>query len=259
MATSRLVVVTGASGGIGLELARLAARDGHDLLLVARRTEVLDRVAGELKAAHGVVVETVAADLATDAGTDAVVAKVGGGPVDVLINNAGVGGSGAFATQRAVADDLAMVSLNITALVRLTGGMLPGMVARRSGGVLNVASTAGFLPGPGQSVYYATKAFVRNFSLGLTEEVRGSGVRVTALSPGPVDTGFAEAAGLTGSLLTRFPAMQVSAADVAAAGWSGLASGRAEVVPGLMIRAGMASLRVTPPRLARMLAGRVNR
>jgi short-subunit dehydrogenase len=249
-----LALVTGASGGIGLELARLAARDGHDLLLVARSGDRLAAVARELSGAHGVRVRPVEADLADPGGVPSVLEALGDAPVDVLVNNAGVGGVGRFAVERDLADDLAMIQLDVTAVVHLTGRLLPGMVARGRGGILNVASTAGFSAGPLQAVYYASKAFVRTFSEGLTEELRGSGVRVTALCPGPVDTGFASRAGLRDSWLMRLPLIKVPAGEVAAAGWRGLGEGRSVVVPGLAMRAAMQGLRITPRRLAARIA-----
>ena len=251
-----LALVTGASGGIGLELARLAAADRYDLILVARSADKLAAAADELSSTHGISAEQVVADLAQPSAVNTVMTALGQREIDVLVNNAGVGGQGRFAVERELAADLAMIQLNITSLVELTGRVLPGMVARRRGGVLNVASTAGFMPGPLQAVYYASKAFVRSFSEALTEECRGSGVRVTALCPGPVDTGFAAAAGLEGTPLMKASPAKVSAAAVAAAGWNGLAAGKAEVVPGLLVRIGMQGLRVTPRRLAARLAER---
>jgi short-subunit dehydrogenase len=252
-----LAVVTGASGGIGLELARLAAAADHDLVLVARSGPKLEALAAELAGAHAVTARAVVADLAAPDAARGIVEALDGAPVDVLVNNAGVGGHGRFAVERTLAEDLAMIQLDITSLVQLTGLLLPGMVARRQGGILNVASTAGFLPGPRQAVYYASKAFVKSFSEALTEECRGDQIRVTALCPGPVDPGFAETAGLQTSLLMRAPG-KVSAADVARAGWDGLAAGRAVVVPGLLTRAAMQSLRVAPRRLAAGIAGKLN-
>lgn len=248
--TRPLTVVTGASSGIGYELARLAARDGHDLLLVARRGDRLAAIAQELSDQHGVDVRTAPADLSRPDGVDDVRRALDGAPVAILVNNAGVGGRGRFAVERDVSDDLAMIQLNITSLVHLTGVLLPAMVERDSGGILNVASTAGFVPGPLQAVYYATKAFVRSFSEALTEECRGTGVRVTALCPGPVDTEFAAAAGLEGTSLMRAPLIKVPADKVAAAGWNGLRHGRAVVVPGLPLKIAMQGLRVTPRRIA---------
>jgi short-subunit dehydrogenase len=249
-ATRPLALVTGASSGIGYELARLAARDGYDVVLVARRTDRLAAVADELAGRHGIDARTITADLAVPDGIDEIQRALGDAPVDVLVNNAGVGGRGRFAVERDLADDLAMVQLNVASLVHLTGLLLPGMVSRGSGGILNVASTAGYVPGPLQAVYYATKAFVKSFSEGLTGECRGTGVRVTALCPGPVDTEFAAAAGLDGTSLMRTPLIKVPAAKVAAAGWKGLRRGRAVVVPGLPMRVAMQSLRVTPRRMA---------
>lgn len=249
-------VVTGASSGIGLELARLAAADGHDLTVVARRGEKLTELADELTARYGVDVRTVVADLADPAGVDAVLGELDDSRVDVLVNNAGVGGQGTFAIERALADDVAMVELNVVAVVRLTGALLPAMVARGSGGILTVASAAGFMPGPLQAVYYASKAFVRSFSEALTEECRRTGVRVTALCPGPVDTEFAAAAGLEGTALMSVGAIRLSAAQVAEAGWQGLRRGRAVVVPGLPMRVAMQGLRITPRRVAARLAER---
>jgi short-subunit dehydrogenase len=196
----------------------------------------------------------VQADLAGPAGVPTVLDALGDAPVDVLVNNAGVGGVGRFAIERELDDDLAMIQLDVTALVHLTGRLLPGMVARRRGGILNVASTAGFSPGPLQAVYYASKAFVRTFSEALTEELRSTGVRVTALCPGPVDTGFAARAGLRDSWLMRLPMIKVPARQVAATGWSGLAAGRAVVVPGLPMQVAMQGLRITPRRLAARIA-----
>lgn len=189
-------IVTGASSGIGLELARIAARDGHDVVLVARSSDRLRAVAEELHREHGVDARPVVADLAEPAGVPTVLDALAGADVDVLVNNAGVGGLGRFATERNLEDDLRMVRLDVESVVHLTGALLPAMVARGRGGILNVSSTAAYAPGPLQAVYYASKAFVKSFSEALTEECRGTGVRVTALCPGPVDTGFAQAAGM---------------------------------------------------------------
>jgi uncharacterized protein len=255
--TSRPVtLVTGASSGIGREIALCAAADGHDLVVAARSAARLAGLATLVESRHGATVTAVPVDLAEPGGVRDLVAALGGRVPDVLVNNAGVGGKGKFAVERDLAADLAMVALNVVAVTELTGLLLPGMVARGSGGILNVASTAGFLPGPNQAIYYASKAFVKSFSEAIAEESRPAGVRVTALCPGPVDTGFAEAAGLEETLLMRFSVMKVPAADVARAGWEGLKAGRAVVVPGLLIRAGMQGLRVMPRRLAAQFAAR---
>ncbi|HSP39670.1 MAG TPA: SDR family oxidoreductase [Frankiaceae bacterium] len=254
--TRPVALVTGASGGIGLELAKLAAADGHDLVLVARSADKLAGLGEELIAEHGIAVRQIVADLAAPGGVAGVLEELGGTRIDVLVNNAGVGGQGRFGVERDLADDLAMIQLNITSLVELTGHLLPPMIERGSGAVLNLASTAGFTPGPLMAVYYASKAFVRSFSEALTEECRGTGVRVTALCPGPVDTSFAAASGLQGTLLMRSSPAKVSAADVAAEGWAGLQKGRAVVIPGLFVKFAVHGLRFTPRRVAARLAER---
>jgi uncharacterized protein len=255
-ATRPVALVTGASGGIGLELAKLAAKDGHDLVLVARSADKLAGLAEELTAEYGITVQQIVADLAAPGGVAGVLHKLGETKVDVLVNNAGVGGQGRFAVERDLADDLAMVQLNIASLVELTGHLLPPMIERRTGAVLNLASTAGFTPGPLQAVYFASKAFVRSFSEALTEECRDTGVRVTALCPGPVDTGFAAASGLQGTLLMRNSPAMVPAADVAAEGWAGVKKGRAVVIPGLFVKLAMHGLRFTPRRVAARISER---
>lgn len=240
-----LAVVTGASSGIGRELARVAARNGYDLIVVARRADRLAALASEL-AAFGGTTEQVVVDLAQSGGAQAVVEAVADRPVEVLVNDAGVGGRGLFATERQLATDLAMIQLNVTTLVELTGLLLSGMLERRRGGILNVASIAGYLPGPHQAVYNASKAFVKSFSQALSEETRNAGVRVTALCPGPVATEFETVAGYIPTT-SRNPTMRVaSASAVAAAGWQGLAAGKPVVVPDLLTRIGLQTLRVLP-------------
>ncbi len=239
-------VITGASSGIGRELALLAVRDGYDVVLVARRADRLQSLAQECRA-RGASASAVPADLMTSAGMDKVLGTLAGLKVDVLVNDAGIGGRGRFATERDITADLAMVRLNVEAVVALTGAVLPGMVQRRHGAILNVASIAGYLPGPGQAVYNASKAFVRAFSLALAEESRGTGVSITTLSPGPVDTEFAARAGRGQSHPRRRPLMPVmTAADVAEAGWEGLRAGRSTVVPGMTTRIGLQTLRFIP-------------
>ncbi|HLN05635.1 MAG TPA: SDR family oxidoreductase [Acidimicrobiales bacterium] len=251
-----LAVITGASSGIGLEFARLAARDGNDLVLVARSGPKLEEVAAELERRHGIVARAVVADLAVPGSASSLFESLGGAPVDVLVNNAGHGGLGRFALERELADDLAMIQLDVTSLVELAGLVLPGMTQRGRGGILNVASMAAFVPGPLEAVYFASKAFVKSFSEALTEECRGTGVRVTALCPGPVNTGFAGASGLVGTHRFRPNPIMVSAADVARAGWAGLRAGKAVVVPGAVGKIAVQALRLTPRRLAAQFAKR---
>ena len=225
-------LVTGGTSGIGYELAGLLARDGHPLVLVARGQADLDRVAGELRQRHGVAVETVAADLSRREAVEAVAAEVErrGIVVEMLVNNAGFASYGPFA-ESDLDHELAMIRVNIEALTHLTRRFLPGMLARRRGRILNVASTAAFQPGPLMAVYYATKAYVLSFSEALAEELRGSGVTVTALCPGPTATGFQERAALEESRLIRNRSL-LDAHTVATVGYAGMLAGKRLVIPG---------------------------
>jgi hypothetical protein len=252
-----VAVVTGASSGIGRELARQAGRDGFEVVLVARRQDRLQALAAELRTAAAEA-RPLVADLTDPAQVAQVAAAVAEAPVEVLVNAAGVGGRGVFAVERDLAADLAMIRLDVAALVQLTGLVLPGMLARDRGGILNVASIAGYLPGPRQAVYNASKAFVKSFSQALAEETRGTGVHVTTLCPGPVDTEFAAVAGApaaAGGLLMPVR----TAAEVAAAGWAGLVAGRPVVVPDLPTRLGLQALRFLPWRLVARSAEKTRR
>ncbi|WP_373761775.1 SDR family NAD(P)-dependent oxidoreductase [Neisseria dentiae] len=190
-------LITGASNGIGLELAKIHAKQGGDLVLVARSADKLAQLAEELRSQYGVSVTVIAQDLAASQAAHAVFAETErlGIQVDILMNNAGFGGHGRF-FERELAKEQQMIQLNITALTELTHLYLQGMVARRSGKILNVSSTASFMPGPLQAVYYASKAYVTSFSQAVAEEVREFGVTVTALCPGAVATGFVAAGDL---------------------------------------------------------------
>ena len=193
-------LITGASNGIGLELARIHAKRGGNLVLVARSQDKLNQLADELRAQyHDIQITVIAQDLAMPHAAQSVFAQTEqlGIQVDILINNAGFGGHGRF-FERELAKEQQMIQLNITTLTELTHLYLQGMVARRSGKILNVSSTASFMPGPLQAVYYATKAYVTSFSQAVAEEVREFGISVTALCPGAVDTGFMEAGDLQG-------------------------------------------------------------
>src|SRR5262245_55187194 len=206
------VLVTGASVGIGRELARVFAADGCRLILVARKRHALHGLADELRRAHKAQSEVLTADLAQPSAPTRIFEhlQANGTRVDVLINNAGFGAHGQFA-DLPLERQLEMVQVNIGSLTHLTRLMLPGMLERHHGGVLNVASTAGFQPGPRMAVYYATKAFVLSLSEAIAEEVAGSGVTVTALCPGPTATNFAEAAGARFSRLFVRNAMSAEA------------------------------------------------
>jgi len=226
-------LVTGASSGIGADLARICAAEGFDPILVARDAGRLKELAATLSQAHGVKPAVVPADLSDPAAPGAVFEAVGRAPVDLLINNAGFGLRGAYAeTDWAV--EARMIQVNITALAHLTKLFLPGMLRRGSGRILNVGSTAGFVPGPYMAVYYASKAFVQSFSESLSNEVKGSGVTVTLLCPGPTHTEFKARAGMQNTLLFRGPAM--ASDDVAREGFRAMMAGKRMHIAGLRNR-----------------------
>lgn len=228
-------LITGASSGIGLELARLLASDGYDLVLSARAEGPLRRLAGEMTARFGVAAQPLPEDLALPGAADRLSQRVHdtGVTVEVLVNNAGFGEYGPFAA-RDPAEIAGLLHVNVQALTLLTRLTLPGMLARGRGRILNVASTAAFFPGPLMTVYYASKAYVLSFSQGLAGELAGSGVTVTCLCPGPTATGFQERAGLRGGRLVGRSLMDP--ARVAREGYAGLRRGRALVVPGALNR-----------------------
>jgi short-subunit dehydrogenase len=230
--TKMTALVTGASGGIGEELARLFAADGHDLVLVARSRDKLSRLAGELQDAHGVAAHVLAADLSRAESPRVIFDEVrsAGVSVDALVNNAGFGSYGLFA-ETDLKSELEMLQVNVVALTHLTKLFLPAMIERRRGFVCNVASTAAFQPGPLMAVYYASKAYVLSFSEALSNECDGTGVRVSALCPGPTETGFVAAARMQESKL--FDRGTMNAREVAEAGYRGLLAGKTIVIPGL--------------------------
>jgi short-subunit dehydrogenase len=250
-----LALVTGASSGIGVELARDLARRGHDLVLVARREPALRQLADELSKAFGVACQVLAQDLTAPDGVTALVAQLAtrGLSPDVLINNAGLGLIGHHLRNR-WEDEQRMIDLNITALTRLTHALLPAMKQRGRGRILNVASTAAFQPGPGMAVYFASKAYVLSYSEGLHQELQGSGVTVTALCPGPTESEFVEVASRNKqriSLADRFPF--APAASVARYGIEALMRGQAVAIPGFVNKLGAWSTRITPRWLMRRI------
>jgi short-subunit dehydrogenase len=251
------VLITGASSGIGLELARLYAAQGHRLVLIARRQDVLHSLAEELRQKHQIQVTVLVADLADREAPRQIVQVLTaqGVDVDVLVNNAGFGLNG-WHVQLDEQKQLDMVQVNITALVHLTRLLLPGMVARRRGGVLNVASTAAFQAGPGMAVYYASKAFVLSYTEALHEELKHSGLHISCLCPGPTETEFVEVAGMQGVGMFKFGAQTAQA--VAQCGVRGLAANQAIAVSGLknQVLAGLGKF--IPRWLTRRVAGFLN-
>jgi hypothetical protein len=251
------VLVTGASSGIGRELAKCFAVEGCKLVLVARKRKALESLAEELHRTHKTHSEVLPADLAEPAAPARIFGHLEsqGTRVDILINNAGFGARGAFA-QLPLARQLEMVQVNLTALTHLSGLFLPGMLARRRGGILNVASTAAFQPGPGMAIYYATKAYVLAFSEALGEELLGTGVTVSTLCPGPTETNFTAVAG--GRASKFFLRAAMSAEEVARIGHQGFRQGRLVVVPGWRNRLLALGTRLGPRALVRKIAKRLN-
>jgi uncharacterized protein len=230
--TRQLALVTGASSGIGADLARELAQGGHDLVLAARGADKLRALGDELEKTHAIRAHVIAADLAEPNAAETLVAELARRQlnVDILVNNAGYALYGPFAETDA-ADELRMIQLNIVALTQLTKLLVPGMLARKQGRILNVASTAAFQPGPLMAVYYASKAYVLSFSEALANECAGSGVTVTALCPGPTRTGFQARANMEKSKLVSGKEIMTSAA-VARIGYRALMKGKAVVIPG---------------------------
>lgn len=250
-----MAVVTGGSEGIGYELASRFARDGHDVMLVSRRPEPLERAAAEIHNQHKVRAVPLAADVTAPDAIAVIEAALAahGAYADVLVNSAGVGLSGPFDAQPA--DAIArLVDLNVGALTRLTRHFLTGMLERGRGGVLNVSSLGGYAPGPNQAAYYASKAYVFSLTEAIAAEVAGRGVRVCVLAPGPVKTAFHARMGADTALYRRLlPA--ISAASAARTGHFGYALGLRVVIPGLIGPPLALAMRILPHRIAIPIIG----
>ncbi len=251
------VLVTGASSGIGLELARCFAAEGCRLVLVARKGNALEALATELRTAHKIQAQVITADLAHPESPTRLLAhlQAAGLKVDVLVNNAGFGAQGKFAALP-LGRQLEMLQVNITSLTHLTGLLLPGMLERRHGGILNVASTAAFQPGPGMAVYYATKAYVLSFSEAVAEEVAGTGVTITAVCPGPTTTNFGTAAGMRS--LGMVKKVSMTAVSVAQIGHQAFRRGRVVAITGVRNRIPAFLVRLVPRVIPRKITKRLN-
>ena len=252
------VVVTGASSGIGRAIAKVAARDCGAIVLVARSADGLSDAAAEVRASGGepyaLEIDLLAAEAATHLDD---FLSANGLVCDVLVNSAGYGLRGA-ATALPLVEQLGIIDLNIRALAELSLHFLPGMVARRRGGVLNLSSVAGFMPGPYMALYYASKGFVRLFSEALYQELRHTGVTVTCVTPGWVRTPFYERAGV--SLIPLFRLLpKLDPEDVAERGWQGFKSGRRLVVPGLSSRLAVLVAALLPSAAMLALVGKLQR
>ena len=243
---TKTALITGASGGIGLELAKLFAADGYSLVLVARSKDKLEEVSRDLKSHFGISVKNIVKDLSVVENCREVHEEISreGIRIDVLVNNAGAGTWGDFWKTELEAE-MQNMRLNMLSLVYLTKLFLKDMIQNRHGKILNVASTAAFQPGPLMAVYYASKAFVLSFSEALSNETRGTGVTITALCPGPTDTNFRAAAGMQKSMLFS-KHLNLPAAQVARAGYEGMKRGKVIVVPGFKNRLVIQLLRVSP-------------
>jgi short-subunit dehydrogenase len=247
---SSTCLVTGASAGIGTEFARQLAALGYNVTLVARRKERLEELAEELTAQHGVKAKTIACDLSSAAARGRMITTVKRQQldVDVLVNNAGFGTAARF--QDLETDgELGLVRTNVEAVVHLCSVFVESMVERGRGAVLNVASTASFQPLPRQASYAASKAFVLSFTEALGEDLHGTGVKCTALCPGPVPTEFADVAGIDEKFV-QIPGVATSPADTAAAGIEGMERGKRVVIPGAANRAGALAGRLAPHTVA---------
>ena len=248
MNTNKKALITGASGGIGLDLARVFARDGYRVTLVARTEEKLRAIAAEIGG------DFIVADLTKPDAPRQIFERAG--EIDALVNNAGFGVIGPF-VENDLKRQLEMIQVNVVALTELTHRFLPSMIRRRSGAIMNVASTAAFQPGPLMAIYYATKAFVLSFSEAISDELRDSGVTVTALCPGPTHTGFAAAADMENTRLFTLTKPMTSE-EVARAGYDAMKRGKAVVIPGVKNSLLAQSIRVTPRAVVRRIVRELN-
>ena len=247
----KVALITGASAGLGVEFARQLSKRGHRLVLAARRKDRLDELARALGNARAVAIDLSKANAAAELLADV---EAAGEQVDLLINNAGFGLIGRFAELDAMRERQ-MIDLNVGVLMDLCRAVTPQMIKRKGGGIINVASTAAFQPGPNMAVYFATKAFVLSFTEALHEELKPHGVKVSCLCPGPTRTEFGEVAGFGGNGL--FDRTAMNAPEVVAAGIAGLEKNRAVVVPGLVNKIGSTSTRFAPRSVVRKIAGAI--
>jgi uncharacterized protein len=256
--SGKTALITGASAGLGRAFAKFAACDGHDVVLVARRKDRLQELAKELEAAHGIKATVIEADFADRGAPQKVVETVraAGLAIDVLINNAGFGSHGPF-VETDFARQAEMVDVNIRAVIELTHRLLPQMLARKAGRILNVASLAAFVPGPYMATYYASKAFVLSFSEALSAELRGTGVTVTAACPGPTATEFGTVA--RSDRTNLFRGGGADAASVARHGYRAMLAGKVVAIPGLSNKLTAMSVRFGSRAVIRRIACWLNK
>jgi short-subunit dehydrogenase len=247
----RVALITGASAGLGVEFARQLSKRGHRLVLAARRKDRLDALAKELGNARAVAIDLSKANAAAKLMADL---DAAGEKVEILVNNAGFGLIGRFA-ELDPKRERQMIDLNVGALADLCRAIAPGMIERKSGAIINVASTAAFQPGPKMAVYFATKAFVLSFTEALHEELKPHGIKVSCLCPGPTRTEFGDVAGFGGN--GAFDKVAMEAGEVVEAGLKGMDRNRAVVVPGLVNKIGAVSTRFAPRSVVRKIAGAI--
>ena len=249
MTQSKTALITGASGGIGFELAKIFAKNRYHLVLVARNEQRLKEIAEDLRKEHGISVRVIAKDLAhADAPKEIFdTLQRESIHIDILVNNAGYTVFGEF-SKTSLTDELQMIQVNIVALTHLTKLFLPEMLKKKSGRILNLGSTAAFQPGPLMAIYYASKSYVLFFSEALAEELRNTGVTVTALCPGPTETGFQKRGKMETSRLVAGKKI-MDASTVAEIGYQALMKGKAVVIPGLKNKILAQSIRFSPRRL----------
>jgi len=248
---TKVALITGASAGLGVEFARQLSKRGFALVLAARRKDRLEELAKELGNARAVAIDLSRKDSAAKLLADV---EAAGEQVELLVNNAGFGLIGRFAELDAKRERQ-MIDLNVGTLMDLCRAVAPHMIQRRSGGILNVASTAAFQPGPKMAVYFATKAFVLSFSEALHEELKPHGVSVTCLCPGPTRTEFGDVAGFGGNGM--FDRVAMDSPAVVSAGLEALDKNRAVIVPGVVNKIGAASTRFAPRSVVRRIAGAI--
>lgn len=258
MNITETVLITGASSGIGLELAKCFAADGCRLILIARNAEALETLAKELRQAHKIEVIVLTADLSLSETPKRIFSELSAQKitVDVLVNNAGFGAHGAFA-EISLTRQLEMLQVNITALTELTGLFLPSMIQRKSGGILNVGSVAGFQPGPGMTVYFATKAFVLSFTEGLAEELQGTRLKISVLCPGPTESNFGNVA--RGQQARQIQTAKMTAEAVAVKGHRAFRKGKITAIPGLQNKVFVFLNRILPRMIPRKVVKFYNR
>lgn len=249
----KTALITGASSGIGYELAKIFARDKYNVVLVARSDKKLQEIAAEIEKEYGVTAKVIAKDVSKITAAQEIynILKQEGIKVDALVNNAGFGDFGFF-TETSWEKELEMINLNMTSLTALTKLFVKDMVSRKSGKILNLASTASFQPGPLMAVYYATKAYVLSFSEAIANELQGTGVTVTALCPGPTESGFQSAADMKDSKLVKGKKLPTSK-EVAEYGYQAMKSGKVVAVHGMMNKIMAQSVRYSPRSVVRSL------